>query len=249
MTSNGAGQYSSMLTSFPTTHFTLAGGFDKFSDLQLCPWFLEKYQKNKFRTFHQLRRKGLVGQIATIWRKFRLWRTSSERTPMDVLDLFDATLLHEMTHAIPHEPAGDIWDTASPYGWRNCVAHSFCQGINNADNYVYFSIGSRLISPHNNLAQRRPTIDGSIRSIRTGRFKRYLYDTPRVESQSSRTGIAHNSNCSSAADRSSIVDSQKIDKVYSDNFLGRDSQNLSWYDMQQFILEQAMDMDTGSFVS
>jgi hypothetical protein len=63
---------------------------------------------------------------------------------MDVAYTFDATILHEMTHAVPNAATEDAGGKGDSYGWKNCNKMTNSGGTKNADTYSFFGLGARM---------------------------------------------------------------------------------------------------------
>ncbi|KUJ09969.1 uncharacterized protein LY89DRAFT_740379 [Mollisia scopiformis] len=134
---------------------------DRPTPIQICPWYLQKLQSARFKTLEDL---GTSGAMALSENDFnRLLNSlsqSSTRTAMDSLELMDMVLLHELTHAIS-KPTGDFDDA----GWQSAVAKN-PKCIDNAENYAFFGLAARMISPIVPGAKpMRPMIGGNIQII------------------------------------------------------------------------------------
>ncbi|KAK2597384.1 hypothetical protein QQS21_006008 [Conoideocrella luteorostrata] len=141
------------------------------AQVQLCPGYLTKWSKAKFQTWGDQTDKILPAQKwkAIISKMVKV----GDVTPMGVASTMDTTLLHELTHAIPINTKDDVDGNVGSYGWKNCVRLSktkftvwYKKAINNADNFAYFALGARMISPRDKKKQPlAPTEDGDIRPI------------------------------------------------------------------------------------
>ncbi|PLB50842.1 hypothetical protein P170DRAFT_463924 [Aspergillus steynii IBT 23096] len=120
-----------------------------------------KWCKSKSGYFPVMADLGSKSLLA--WPIHKIYNVTLLRTNMDAAALLDRTILHELTHAIPLLATTDTSCFLS-YGWKRCVTlgKSRDSGINNADNYAYFALGARMISPTDNKPPQRPNRDGSV---------------------------------------------------------------------------------------
>lgn len=138
--------------------------------MNLCPWFLKKVLQSHKKS---LQEEGIKASLARPFNSVMnppdglddgiLDTPSSSLTSMDVAATFERALLHEMTHAILD---GRTYDEGG-FGWKKCTATSPTpKSIINADNYAFFAIAARMISPPKNGAEaQRPGRDGSIQTL------------------------------------------------------------------------------------
>jgi hypothetical protein len=130
----------------------------------VCPWYIQYLDAAKVK---DLADQGTTPSLARAWSRISSWTGgsgSSTALPINLARGFDHVLLHEMTHAIPLAATIDAAGPgkAESYGWDNCVRFSSNGGTLNADNYAYFGLGTRIISPTNGAAAQLPMLDGSI---------------------------------------------------------------------------------------
>ncbi|KAF2271436.1 uncharacterized protein EI97DRAFT_437866 [Westerdykella ornata] len=89
------------------------------SEIQICPWFMTQVRGFKFRDLTELRAGSLtLGALAKISLPVI---SSMAYTPIDMFQVFDKVILHELTHttqAGDPKPAEDM--QPNPYGWKNC---------------------------------------------------------------------------------------------------------------------------------
>jgi hypothetical protein len=93
---------------------------NRASQIQLCPGFLKETQKGKVQS---LQGQGKKSSLARGWKKFTSWVDDPFRTPMDVAYTFDATILHEMTHAVPNAATEDAGGKGDSYGKFRSLLH------------------------------------------------------------------------------------------------------------------------------
>lgn len=106
--------------------------------IQVCPWFLEYATAKKYRTNADtttlkafLAAKGLDDLI-----------TDRVYTPIDLLALWDKSMLHEFMHTKAGSTKEDVGGFGG-YGWKNCKGMAGDgRGQTNADSYALF--GSAL---------------------------------------------------------------------------------------------------------
>ncbi|RJE19852.1 hypothetical protein PHISCL_07808 [Aspergillus sclerotialis] len=137
------------------------------STMQLCPSYIKKVHEQRFQS---LKDQGDRPSLSRTMEKVGKFLDDPLRTPIDVAYTFDATLLHEMTHAIPHEATVDSNEDKS-YGWKNCRDLKNV-GTKNAESYALFGLGARMISTQN----QRPMADGRLEVLPDGPRKREFYD-------------------------------------------------------------------------
>lgn len=108
---------------------------NRASQIQICPSYLKSSLNAIVRGLPD---QGKKANLARGFSKVGAWMDDPFRSAMDVASGLDATMLHELTHAIPFN--GWTVDAAGPknsYGWKNCVKMSPALGITNADHYVW----------------------------------------------------------------------------------------------------------------
>jgi hypothetical protein len=154
-------------------------GFPRASEMQLCPGYIAKMQQVKIQTLEE---EGDKPSLARDWAKFTTWVGDGVSLPMDVAATWDLALLHELTHAVPNAATKDVAGQTASYRWANVIRLSGNGGTNNAENYAFFGLGSRMISPKENGPQaQRPMKDGSIQALgETSKRKRDLDLHPRA---------------------------------------------------------------------
>lgn len=134
-------------------------GIARASTLQLCPGFLSEMKITEaFLTAEQ----GFAPSLAVNMAKYSPRKPGTAGyTAMDYLTGFDTSLLHTMTHAVPIVAAVNV-DNENSFLWNNVRRLS---STRNADNYAYFGLGSRMISPNNGAQAQRPMSDGSVQIL------------------------------------------------------------------------------------
>ncbi|KAN0079160.1 hypothetical protein V8E54_004374 [Elaphomyces granulatus] len=108
----------------PTLAWTIYGDGHTWSQIQLCPWFLDYAMKKSGNPAYTTEiSKSLWSKID----RFAFTVANSGR-PIDLVSLFDATMIHEITHV----GAGGLLTTEvmvpgkipgtkkSAYGWKRC---------------------------------------------------------------------------------------------------------------------------------
>ncbi|TGO55961.1 hypothetical protein BCON_0084g00290 [Botryotinia convoluta] len=138
--------------------------------IQICPWYLKEKQKDKIKTLVDLGVKA--NGLAKVGKVFK----SLVKTSMDLAATFDHLLLHELTHATPKDVILDVLK-ANSYGWKACTKLSVskdpkAQAINNAENYAFFGLAARMISPTSGANAQRPMSDESLQVLTSGNSKR-----------------------------------------------------------------------------
>ncbi|KAI0538386.1 hypothetical protein GGR58DRAFT_501220 [Xylaria digitata] len=106
--------------------------------IQICPWFLEYAKAKKYKTSKDISswraKLAVKGHDELITKKFY--------TPIDLMNLWDKCMLHEMMHTKAGLSKQDVGGFTG-YGWKNCKSLSTDgQGLMNADSYAIF--GSAL---------------------------------------------------------------------------------------------------------
>lgn len=141
----------------------------------MCPSYLKDQQKARVKS---LAGQGSKPSLARSWNKFTQWIDDPTRTPVDVAYTFDATLLHELTHAIPNAATVDSagGGNSDSYGWKSCTRMSSAGGTKNADSFALFGLCARMISPNNGATAKRPMSDGSLQVL-TGTTTKQKRDT------------------------------------------------------------------------
>ena len=215
--------------------------------IQLCPWYLRKVQNDTFQTYRDFQGRGVKITLAKTWKKFSTWLADRNRTPMDVLSLFDGTLLRAMAGIVVN-PTG----IQRKRGWVPCVRLSESGGIYNPENYVFFGLGSRMISPYRGKAQK-PLVNGKIVVLsdeaHAKRSPRGTHPPPLLGARTTHPKIALTMNHTSIKnlnDEVSLNTSspngtlQHKFKTGYDNSLSWESSGPPWFDIQQSILLEAM---------
>ncbi|PVH97855.1 hypothetical protein DM02DRAFT_630719 [Periconia macrospinosa] len=103
-----------------------------YETIILCPWFLDYASQldPKFQLTEAI--------PSSMWSKFMRYIAvpiikGTAFAPIDVAQLFDKTLLHELSHTTKGNRREDVLDYFSTYGWKNCVAMDRFDAIDNAD--------------------------------------------------------------------------------------------------------------------
>ncbi|KAF2736236.1 hypothetical protein EJ04DRAFT_172959 [Polyplosphaeria fusca] len=91
----------------------------KPSLIQICPWFLE-YAMNKDPKFQNQIKAGIMAKLAG---KLDEWVTGKVYTPIDLVQLFDKVIVHEMSHTRNGGRTDDVGGFGG-YGWKNVRALS-----------------------------------------------------------------------------------------------------------------------------
>ncbi|TVY44268.1 hypothetical protein LOCC1_G006809 [Lachnellula occidentalis] len=138
-------------------------GFTLPSTMQLCPGFLAEMNLHESNILSQ---QGSAASLALNWAKYSYISASGLRA-IDFLSTFDFTLLHEMTHAISKGATVDV-DGSNSFGWDNAYVLGQFDGTRNAENFAFFGLGGRMISPKNDARAQRPMEDGSIQILAGG---------------------------------------------------------------------------------
>ncbi|KAH7095929.1 hypothetical protein FB567DRAFT_544185 [Paraphoma chrysanthemicola] len=131
-----------LMITFTNTEF-------KYSEIQICPWFLSKVRGYKFKDLSSLPSAvfSLVARVAVPIAARVMY------TPIDSFSLMDKTLVHEMTHTDQFSPP-TIDVEGDPYGFMNAqrVAADWVRDnskpdpMRNADNYSLFAVGTWIIA-------------------------------------------------------------------------------------------------------
>ncbi|KAL1963046.1 hypothetical protein VTN77DRAFT_8794 [Rasamsonia byssochlamydoides] len=152
------------------------------SQIQMCRWYLQMSNGYKFKYWPEGHPRPTSDEAADLFGK--------QRTAMDAAALFDHTLLNEMTHAVNDAIATvDVDANGDSYGWNNCVGfslrppHPWEVSYRNADNYAFFGLGARMISPANGAQPQRPNQDGSISVLPPSKRKRGHSPAPPEEGE------------------------------------------------------------------
>ncbi|KAK2601891.1 hypothetical protein QQS21_004578 [Conoideocrella luteorostrata] len=116
--------------------------------LQVCPWFLAYAIKQDFQFQNQFR-PGVLGSMISALKLDRL-ATWVKYTPVDLLQLFDKVMVHELSHTRRGGKTVDVGGYKG-YGWKNCRTLSTKRGgenvpQNNADSIALFTSISGLIN-------------------------------------------------------------------------------------------------------
>ncbi|KAI1248074.1 hypothetical protein MGN70_010323 [Eutypa lata] len=114
--------------------------------LQICPWFLDYAMKQDA----QFQSQFSAGKVAWTIKNFKLDRLATwvAYTPIDLFQLFDKVLVHELSHT---RRGGELDDVGGffGYGWKNCRQLSAQRGDKsphrNADTIALFGSISGLI--------------------------------------------------------------------------------------------------------
>lgn len=107
---------------------------NKWDAIQVCPWFI-KYARSKPRhTKVDLTSIRATMALAGLDRLI----TNAFYTPIDLMSLWDKSMLHEMMHTTPGGAMNDV-DEASSYGWKNCKGLALNgKGVTNPDSWALF---------------------------------------------------------------------------------------------------------------
>lgn len=247
--------------------------------IEICAWYLKETQQKKIQTLQDFQSRGIAFSLARSVSRIRGWLRSEARTPIDVLRLFDAALLHELTHTLPDgQNTVDLGRLKQAYGWDNAVYWSQRRrGSENAENYMLFALGSKLISPNPGVRAQLVMYDGSIQVLDTRPFpKRDLHgahydaslgtrasDTTcfmdHDENDSKSISVSRNAACKRSPSRGpsssdgsnssvSLNASSTTGKTDVDNFTAWDFSDPSWNDLQQSILLEALADDTDPYI-
>ncbi|KKA18250.1 hypothetical protein T310_7796, partial [Rasamsonia emersonii CBS 393.64] len=146
----------STLNTDKTEAWTVAPRPGIVSQIQVCRWYLQASNGYKIRYWRDISAKAILSRASD-----KIQDLFGMRTAMDAASLFDHTMLHEMTHAIKNvRRTRDVG-----YGWKNVVKFSPNKADANADNYAFFGLGARMLSPANGEDASRPNRDGSISAL------------------------------------------------------------------------------------
>ncbi|SPO03656.1 uncharacterized protein DNG_06339 [Cephalotrichum gorgonifer] len=139
---------------------------DQPDTIQICPWFLDYAMQQKA----QFRGQFKPGKIATMITKLKLDRLATwvAYTPVDLFQLFDKVIVHELSHT---RAGGQLDDVGgfSGYGWKNCRRLSTNRGDDgphrNADTVALFTsicglIGENGMVHEDGTFVRGPGADG-----------------------------------------------------------------------------------------
>ncbi|EKG11797.1 hypothetical protein MPH_11293 [Macrophomina phaseolina MS6] len=105
-------------TTFAYTHNPRG---QKFSQVQICPWFLGWAKGKEFNSWEDVQTKAKVFN----WAVPKL-TSGWPLTAIDAASLFDKVLLHELTHTRSGGSTTDVGGGSNPlfggarYGWREC---------------------------------------------------------------------------------------------------------------------------------
>ena len=246
--------------------------------IQLCPWYVKATQKAKIQILGDFQDFQDIS-LARSEGSNRTWVRGGFETPMDVLKFLDVSLLHELTHTLPNGiNTYDLGGRRGAYGWRNCVKWSRSgQATLNAENYMFFALGAKLISPNPGVRAQRPMLDGTIQVLDTRRHSRrdlhgahsYASLGTRAsdracfmgvhENNSKSTSMSRNAACkqlpsrrpsSSNSSNSSVPleASSTMGHIDADHFTTWDFSAPSWIDLQQSILLEALADDTEPYI-
>ncbi|KAN0085416.1 hypothetical protein V8E54_001883 [Elaphomyces granulatus] len=123
-TESGFAVSKKMTCNFPDTAWSLYGARRTWSQIQVCPWFLDYAMKKSGNPEY-------TTQISkSLWSKIGgfAFTVLDPGRPIDLVSLFDATMIHELTHV----GAGGVLTTdvkmpgnipgkkTHAYGWRRC---------------------------------------------------------------------------------------------------------------------------------
>ncbi|GME66162.1 hypothetical protein GTA08_BOTSDO07478 [Neofusicoccum parvum] len=95
----------------------------KFSQIQICPWFLNYAKGKEYNTWEDVQKKTKLLNFAV-----PILSNGWPLTPIDAISLFDKVLLHELTHTRSGGGTKDVgggnplFFGGARYGWNQCKA-------------------------------------------------------------------------------------------------------------------------------
>ena len=115
----------------------------KPDQIQLCPWFLTFFWRQKYSQSDPVDESWLVDipQEATDA------MNAVHSTPIDCFALLERILLHELTHTTVAGRSVDLVSkTSQPSGWLYCLDVATPHGSTNAESLAYAGVGASIIA-------------------------------------------------------------------------------------------------------
>ncbi|PLB50857.1 hypothetical protein P170DRAFT_474405 [Aspergillus steynii IBT 23096] len=153
-------QCKSTVAMVPAMALTSSNGSRRFAQMDLCGWYLRFVSTSKKQFWSDISAKSILAKPL-----HEVFNARYLRSEMDASALLDHTILHELTHALSQDDTDDVGGMRS-YGWRRSVEIGKTSKFwRNADNYAYFGLAARMISPRDGTSAARPNKDGSTSAL------------------------------------------------------------------------------------
>ena len=149
------------------------------SEIQVCTAYYETYKGQKIKTFaDQGTQPAAARSSKSLKDIIGIKKKTDDSPPVNYYRTSDAIFLHELTHAPWGEGTIDVAKDNS-YGWRNICNIGKQTSValaeratNNAENYAFFCVGAKMITPGGSKTAEKVKEDGTIVALDKVKVKR-----------------------------------------------------------------------------